>query len=254
MISTYTEAEKEIATMASKEPDKELCGVLVLDPMGILHALPIPNVSTDPAGSFVMEEVAFMHYYRQGTAWGVWHTHAGIPLNGFSDADKGSAESLKLPQCLFEVQSGRFYYLTPSGFDPPILGRPWCTDVHDCYSLMRDAFKKLLDVDFPDLDRRVLDTSGALPNGQALMDDLKFEFVHTPALGRLCLIEYRGIGMPNHVGLLVSENRFLHHLLDNVSRVDLYSRFWQQCTNGFLRHDKVEAALKAKGYTEFIPC
>lgn len=244
--------ELQIVKWSNENPDEELCGVL-LQHGGSFRALQLKNVATDRRNSFAMDEKPFLEAVKSGQVWGTWHVHPNQwDDDGPSLADLDRSNAWNMPGCVYVRRSVMFHYWTPDGYKAPIFGRPYVPDIFDCARLVSDALREYCQYDMPLFDRDFFHAHGHMGDHERWWAPYGVEMVLQPKPGRVALIDFRGGGRVNHMGLVVSNRELLHHLRGQVSEL-AYLGNWVRYTHSYLMHPDIEALVEAKGWRERLP-
>jgi proteasome lid subunit RPN8/RPN11 len=241
-LTEQTAVERAIAFLAANDEEgNELCGILAKTSTGLV-AIQVPNQAEDKKNTFHLDDRTYLRWFNRGEVWGIWHTHP-VGEEGFSDADLAVASVLKLPQLLYEKQIDRFTYWTPQDFKAPLVGRYYCAGVHDCYALVHDCVQRLSGEQFPDLDRKLLNTRGALADSGKLWEGTGFERAFQPKVGRVAVLSIQANGVPNHLGFMLREDLMLHHAFEQKSEIVTHLGVWKALTLYYLCHPQIESKL-----------
>lgn len=222
--------KREIARLSAEDPANEACG-FVLEDGSVIR---VPNVSKDPAGSF---EISANDYVRADLCGirGVWHSHS--ELDGFSPLDQQVLAQDSVPWAVYCHRTGTFTQCDPDSI-APLIGRPFCFGVYDCYSLVSDFLSeqgvalpqwprgkwgewntpnfKPFDEEAERVGRYV--TNGCYQAGDILLFNLGDHSGHT-----------------DHVGVFTDSRNFLHHPANGKSRRQTFGRFWVKYLNSVVR-------------------
>jgi cell wall-associated NlpC family hydrolase len=79
-----------------------------------------------------------------GRILAVVHSHPDAPAQP-SEADRASCEATGLPWVIVSVREGQFeelHQFAPTGWQAPLLGRQFFHGVLDCYTLVRDWYRR----------------------------------------------------------------------------------------------------------------
>ena len=224
------EQQAVIKRLAAQAPEQELCG-FVLENGSVVQC---QNIALDPVNQFEIAPHDYAKWDEQGIA-GVWHTH--LELDAFSPLDQQVLASDQLPWAVYCLRTDRFHQVDPLGI-APLLGRPFCFGVYDCYSLITDKLSEMgvqlpewprgrygewntplfnpFDAQASNVGRQV--TNGVYAEGDILLMNLGDHAGHT-----------------DHVGVFVTEKTFLHHPSERQSRIDVYGSWWKRKTRLVLR-------------------
>lgn len=127
-----------------------------------------------------------------------------------------------------------------------LTGRPYVEGRTDCYGLMRDYFALTWDLKLPNVARPSrfweagLDLYGAYArHGFELLLHRHYQ------PGDVLLMPIM-TAVNSHAAVVVDTNQILHHLPDQLSRVDTLRPRWSNRATAVLRHPKVTAQLQAQ--------
>jgi len=220
---------------AADEFPNECCGLLVTGPRGD-RLVRAKNLAIQPGREFDLDPDAWLEVEDDETVSAVYHSHP----NGTSEpslADKSACESSGLPWHIVGYPGGSHTLIDPSGFDAPYLERPYVHGVHDCYSIVRDWYRRECGVELPDFDRR----DGWWNRGENLYVDNFADCGFTqisdePKLGDLFLMQV-GSRKPNHAAIYMGDGTILHHVYGNLSSLDAWGGYWLKHTVMTIRHE-----------------
>lgn len=153
--------------------------------------------------------------------------------------------ALTFPILRVAMPRGRFkmYYPLSMRDNFPWEGRQWDEGSSDCYRLGLDYYKKELGITVSEVPTPKNYTIQMMSYAKVNMfvenfESSGFEQVLVPEEGDALLIQ-SGLATfdgPDHVGIYVSNNNFLHHYRGRMSTIQPYNSMWQQKTNMVLRH------------------
>jgi cell wall-associated NlpC family hydrolase len=152
-------------------------------------------------------------------------------------------ESVDEPTVYVEWPSGRTFAFFPNDWEDnaPYEGRIFSLGIFDCYSLVRDWYKR---------ERNYI-----LPKQTESMENLKMNFqtvftestelenweeVVVPQIGDGIFFSIRAsaeIQIPNHCGIYLGENKFLHHMANRLSVIEDFSDSWRRRVVKYLRYN-----------------
>ena len=135
---------------AKKDSPKESVGLLV-NIKGKEVYKPCNNLSLNPDKCFVLDPEDYVAAANSGDIIAIIHSHPTTEL-AFSESDKVNCENSKLPWHIVDPRTNRWIYREPDGYVPDLLGRRWIWGVTDCWSLVRDYYKKERNILLRDYD------------------------------------------------------------------------------------------------------
>lgn len=236
-----------IKTEGVKNFPKESCGVIAK--VG-RKAVPFAceNISADPEHQFLMNPEDYIAVSDKHEIIGIWHTHINI-TNQPSVADKVGCENSELPWMIMNIRKtiddedytfSDINIITPNGFELPYLERPYVFGVLDCYTLVRDYYKREFGVKLKDVFR----IENWWTKGYNLFEDSYKDvgFVDVQGdefrVGDLLFLQIE-TDTPNHCAIYIGDDTILHHLYGRLSSTDVYSGYYRKHTSYHLRHKEL---------------
>lgn len=222
----------------------EACGVVIR--VG-KKSIPIQcgNVSGDPLNTFLICPNDYANAAEQGEIIAIWHTHPEHPAQP-SQADQAGCNASELPWFIVGVykrESGfEFSDLietNPNQEEAPYEGRPYAYGTFDCYTLVRDFYRREFGIilgEYPRVHRfwnQGLDffTKGYPEQGFIQLIDQK------PEYGDLMIMQINSrLSIANHIAIYTGDGKILHHCQNRLSRKDVYGGMWADTTVHHIRH------------------
>jgi proteasome lid subunit RPN8/RPN11 len=229
---------------AQAEAPRECCGVAVAVPDMPLVYMACKNVARE-SEHFVIDGASYAAAEDTGQIIAIVHSHVYEPPIP-SLADLTGIERTQLPWLIVNHPLGTHTITRPSGYEAPLLARPFVHGVHDCYALVRDHFATLGitlrdyartygwwdDANGPDLYRENFEAEGFVVIERGTMDRDKLTSLQP---NDLILMNIRA-QRDNHMAVYLGEGVILHHLIGTASRREAYQEFFQRRTTAVLRH------------------
>lgn len=221
---------------AKAEAPRECCG-LVLIIKGRKRYWPCKNLSEDN-NFFVMDPMDYARGEDTGTVIAIVHSHPTTPAIA-SEADKMACEQYKLPWYIVSLLGNRWCSIRPNGYEAPLIGREWVWGVSDCWTLVRDWYKREMGLKLRDWDRPVsADAFRRSPLFESCLAETGFVDTGNdlPEKGDAVLMRLDGSPGLNHVAIFVGEQKILHQLQGRLSSRDRWDSYWQKVTGRIVRY------------------
>lgn len=219
---------------AEDEAPRECCGLIVNIGRRTTYQR-CRNIS-ELGDQFIMEPDDFAECEDLGTVIGVVHSHCGTPPDP-SQADLVGCEKSRVPWLIVNPLTQAHRVIEPSGYVAPLRGRPFVHGVFDCYSIIRDYYREVLDTEIPDFDRAeewwekgfnlYMDNFEKAGFVQVQIEDLKSHDV--------VIMQCRS-AVPNHAGIYIGDGKILQHVSGRLSCDDVYGGYWRKATIAVVRH------------------
>lgn len=229
-------ALESVKALAMAHPDVETCGYV----FGDGSVIAVANQSEESAERFLIgardHHVALKH--PKGIL-AVWHSHLNAPR--LAEADLRASHQLRIPYLVFDLGSMGFDFYDPN-YSAPLSGRPWDKLRANCYTVVRDYYKQVLQIELdmfwrdrsrkhdpsynPILENAVSQGFEVLPF--AVRDIQNHDF----------LVFNCTTASPMHCAVMtdVNQNMMLHHQIDQFSRYDLLDGYWIKQGVAILRY------------------
>ena len=228
---------KDAALVHAKDQDPKEAVGLLLNVKGKERYFPCQNLAITNYQEFILNPEDYVKADNLGEIIGIFHSHPITPPTP-SQADRISCEHSNLPLYIVNTKTDQWADLKPEGYKPELCGRPWVWGITDCWSLVRDWYKKEKNIDLVDYERSITPEEflenplfekyakntgfRELANDEALKkgDVLLMSILH-PTL--------------NHVAIFLGD-MVLHHLADRLSCKEPYSEWLLKCTGKRYRY------------------
>ena len=221
---------------AREEHPKESVGVVHII-KGRSKYYPCSNIAETADEHFVLDPEDYLKAEQKGQITAIIHSHP-ISNHHPSAADLVACEKTQLPWFIINPVTELWGYCEPTGYELPYVGRPFFHGVIDCYTLVRDFYKKEFQIELNDYHRR----DEWWEKGENMyLDNFKKEgFIETPLeeikYGDLFLMKLEAI-VPNHAGIYLGDQIVLHHVQGRLSSRDVYGGYYQKVTEVCLTHE-----------------
>lgn len=245
MLESNSQLIEHIREIATAAYPNEACGVVV-SVEGVPIAVECRNIHEKPRDFFAIDPLDYSRAGDRGEIVAIWHSHPS-GLCEATDVDRVSCETWELPWLIVplrrdqngEMVFGNPVYIEPCGFEMPYLQRPYVYGVFDCYTLIRDFYKREFGVALPN---KFVEYGWWKRGENHFVEDFPSAgFVQLidqePKRGDLFLMQCEP-GNPGHFAVYLGDDTIMHHCEKRLSRRDVYGgSYWQRHTTHHLRHE-----------------
>lgn len=210
-----TEELKQILIdTAKKEFPKEMCGVLI-ENNGNIEFKQCENLSKEPTELFEIDSSVLIDF----NVVAIVHSHT----NGRNYLSKYDMRNQRVTDLKWVLVCGDEVIEYRS--IEPLLGRPFEFNKQDCYNLFRDCYMlagsdHLPEFEYPD---------NWYEQGMNLyidrLPEYGFKKVDNIEIGDVLLFQI-GSDIPNHAGVYIGEQLFIHHSIERLSKRDMLGGYW----------------------------
>jgi proteasome lid subunit RPN8/RPN11 len=222
---------------AAADYPRESCGVIV-QRQGQERYWPCRNLAADNA-HFVLHPEDYAAAEEAGEVVCIVHSHPNLPPTP-SEADRVMCERTGLPWLIVNWPTGAVHQFKPSGYQAPLIGRPFSHSILDCYTLIRDYYQRALQIELPDFERA---PEWWTQGGNLYLDHFDEAGFVEVACETLrphdVLLMQNASPVPNHSAVYLGNGRLLQHCQGHLSGESIYGGYWQKCTTHVLRHRRL---------------
>ena len=146
----------EIKSHALIDQTKECCG-LIIEGSAVI---PCKNRASDSNAHFIINAGDIKKAAKKGKLMAVYHSHIDDDYNydHLSQEDTVVSEHLRIISILYSLTEDKFYTYEPTGKPVKYEGRPYARGTIDEFVLIKDYYKRELNIDITELRNRNLDT------------------------------------------------------------------------------------------------
>lgn len=246
-----TKTEQEFRLHAEQEYPKEACGLIAIV-KGRERYFPCENKSAS-GDNFKIDAEKYVEVEDKGEITAVCHSHPDWPSTP-SQADRVGCEGSELVWHIVRVdkeddvvKSKDITTIEPSGYEAPLVGREFFHGILDCYSIIKDWYKRERGIELDNFDR----ADGWWNDGSSnlYLDNFEsqgFFDIGTkrkpsqecdPEVGDVILMQIRSKNeVPNHAAVYIGDGMILHHLHGRLSSRDIYGGYFREATRVIVRY------------------
>lgn len=236
MFVVEESALQAIRDHAAAEAPRECCGVILVR-KGRQVYYPCHNVAVQGEGNFHIKEQDYMEAEASGEIVAIVHSHPFTPPVA-TEADLVGVENSELPWVIVNHPLGTVGVFEPNGYEAPLVGRQFFYGVLDCYSLVRDYYKRELGIEMTDYAR---EPDWWEHGGNMYIDHYKEEGFYPVPLEQIrkhdVILFTHQSKVPNHAAVFVGEGQILHHLSGRLSSRDTLGGYWEKAIYQVFRHE-----------------
>ena len=195
------------------------------------------NLAETPDEHFVLDPDNYEKAEKQGEIIAIIHSHPRTHHNP-SPADLVACEKSGLHWFIVNPKTELWGSCKPSGYELPYVGRSFFHGVVDCYTLVRDFYKKEFGIQLNDYFRK----DKWWEKGENMyLDNFKNEGFYEISLkeiqyGCVVLMNIES-DVPNHAAIYLGDNIVLHHVQGRLSSRDVYGGYYITNTAKVLKHE-----------------
>jgi len=206
--------DKEIVKDLFEDYPNEGCGLL-LNKKGKLVWKHCENVAENPEEDFVISPKEYAKAALVGDIHAIVHSHPNATCEP-SESDIKASNFLEIPYIIYSLPEVDKFVYTPAKIRQPLIGRDYLFGKYDCYSLLRDYYTETYDIELP----KTVFEDDWWEKGFNYFDDLfesyGFTEVNSPKIGDALIFKVFS-NVPNHCGVYIGEDMFLHHAVNRLS-------------------------------------
>ena len=230
------EIKEKALAHAKEEYPKEAVG-LVHVIKGKNRYFKCQNLAETPDEHFILNPKDYLEAEKKGDIIALDHTQTKTKPAP-SQADKDPTQAYRLPRFCLLYTNQTWGEYKPEGWELAYVGREFSHGIVDCYSLVRDFYKREFKLQLNDYNRR--DQWWEKGENMYLDNFAKEGFNETTleqiAYGDLFLMQLES-PVPNHAGIYLGDGVVLHHVQGRLSSRDVYGGYYQKVTAKVLKHE-----------------
>jgi proteasome lid subunit RPN8/RPN11 len=223
-------------------PAEEICGLIVFDGKELL-TVRTANDSPDPKNHFILSPKGYLQASLKGDIVAYYHSHV-TEHDKFSDFDKINFRAHKLPAILYLLPSDTFLESSDKELIPSYIGREFKMGTSDCFTVVKDYFKKELNLTIndyprdndwtqksPELYEKNYENEGfrLIKNAPITLSDAK---LHDVFLFQLVDVPYA-----THAAVYLNNGFILHHPRNKYSTIEKITDAYLRRATLLVRHE-----------------
>lgn len=229
----------EMLAHAREEAPNEACGLVVSRGSDKFRLIRARNVAEQPQSTFDLDPEAWLEVGSDEEVIGIYHSHP-FGTSEPSVADLTSCETTNLPWHIVGLLGDDYRVIQPSGYEAPYELRPYVYGVHDCWSIVRDWYRRELGIDLMDFERNGHWWEKGQNRYVENIENAGFVVLHGARYqrGDLMLLQV-GAKVTNHSAIWLDDGTILHHVFGRLSKRDPWAGQWSQFMTHHLRHSSL---------------
>lgn len=235
--------ELDFRAHALREYPRECCGLVIALNDGTERYVPCRNIARTAGEHFILSPEDWANAEEQGEIIGVCHSHPDTSAKP-SEADLVMCENTQKEWHIISVGKDgihdHMFTFRPTGYEAPLIDRTFHHGVLDCYTLIKDWYKRERNIDLPDFERRD-DWWKDDNNDDLYMRNFAaagFEPLRAGEpmeVGDVVLMQLKSKKV-NHGAVYIGGGLILHHMVNRLSGRDVYDGWFQEMTRLIVRY------------------
>jgi proteasome lid subunit RPN8/RPN11 len=223
-----------------EEYPNEACGFIIVNSRGREQYYKAENAAINAEEHFIIDPISYADAEDRGEILGICHSHPDATCEP-SEADKVSCEASKKPWHILSWPLNQLHSWEPSGYEAPLIGRPFSHGVLDCYTLVQDFYKRELNI----ILKNYFHQDEWWEKGENLYVDNFKEQGFIQIKDENDLQKYDAFliklvsSVPNHAAIYLGGDMILHHVYGRLSNRQIYGGYWRKHTTHHLRHESL---------------
>ena len=222
-----------------REYPNEACG-LIVDTGKIQKYIPCNNISDKPTEHFEISPEEQLGAEKQGEIIMIIHSHPDVPKLVPSEFDRIQCDHSGIEWGIMSYPDGDFCTISPR-INRDYTGRQWLLGHADCWSLIRDYYKREYDIK---LNNYSVDREWWESGKENLYDDnwqtegfieVNLEEIK---VGDIIMMRINA-SVTNHAAIYIGDNLILHHLYGQLSSRIPYGKYFRDRTVRIVRHKEL---------------
>lgn len=220
--------KKKIKEHALSDIKNECCGIILENGT----VIPCVNRASDSEVHFIIARADLKRAQKIGWISAVYHSHVpGDYIDeSLSDEDKVIAEYFNIFSVMYSIQNDKFYEYQPTGKPIEYIGRPYVRGILDEMQLIRDYYKKELNIDLIDLKDK---------NAENFLRNNGFIETNSPNKHDIIIIKWSGDKNNKKMAIYYGDNKILAHPEFELSKIINYNYGLVNWTEKIFRHHKI---------------
>lgn len=220
--------KQKIKKHSLKNIKEESCG-LVLSNGSVIEC---KNRASDGDVHFIIAAGDIKKAQKRGEIVAVYHSHipGDFDNDKLSDEDLVISEYFNIKTILYSITEDKFYEYTPTGKPMEYTGRPYIRNVLDEFVLIKDYFKKELNIEITNFSNR---------NPEYFLKDNGFAEVNDAKKHDVLIIKFNNDITKKQMTLYLGDDQLIIHPEFDLSKKTSYNYGLQKWTEKIFRHSKM---------------
>ena len=230
--------KKQIKDLSRKNPNEETCGFLVLNELMEVVVVPAVNTHKDKKKYFKIDSQAFLDIEKRYKIIAIFHSHPTSSEKP-SAFDLNSSDELCIPFLIYSLKTDKFFLHFPNSYEAmDIRGRIYIKDIHECTCLVKDYYKKELNIDISSWIKNYCIPEEPKKANTLLYKVFKKNLVEPEdQLKKHDIIVFRfSKDRMMHAGIYLGNEEFIHQRANQLSSVDFLDNRWKNKIYKTYRH------------------
>lgn len=230
--------KKHIQELSLENSSEEICGFLVLNELMEVLVVPVKNAHENKKKYFKISPHIFLDIKKRYKIIAIFHSHPTSSEKP-SAFDLNSSEELCLPFLIYSLKTKKFFLHFPDSYEPmDIVGRIYIKDIHECTCLVKDYYKKELNIDISSWIKNYCIPEEPKKANKLLYNVFKKNLVEPEdQLKKHDIIVFKfSKDRMMHAGIYLGNEEFMHQRANQLSSVDFLDNRWKNKIYKTYRH------------------
>lgn len=216
---------KRLLEECRKAYPNEACGYVIISEKGQFEVISCENSAHNPRTDFRISPRETLRVKKLGRVVAGYHSHPDGKAK-LSTFDEMFIKLSEMPMYVVSIPEGRISYFTPENVNIPYEGREYKLGYQDCYTIVTDWARKEKGLDIPMHTTPEKWWESGKENRAELFGP---RYAYKVDSFKECEVVLFQIDapVPNHMAIKVGNDKILHHLINRLSCIDHWNRFWQ---------------------------
>lgn len=225
--------QQQVRNHAFQNINEECCGLIVGEGDNS-YSLPCRNTSLEKDKFYSIDPIDYIKHADKNII-GVYHSHTKGKAE-ISYLDILNAENHKLDMLIYSIRTDKFLQYKPNGFKCEYIGREFSIGKNDCFTIIKEYYKKELNININDYYRNSLWYEQEPDIYEKNFSKEGFLIVDVLQKHDVILFKFGNAIHANHAAIYIGNDLMLNHCRDKFSTIEAYDKIHNRYASQYLRH------------------